>query len=66
LVKSWLGFVEVGLLVCGLVMVRLHVVIELVIVEEMSLLSCLPDGLRHRLLPVLSTCQTESSLPCRL
>jgi hypothetical protein len=39
----WLGCVEVGLLGCGLIMVILHDVIEVVIVEEMSLLSCLLD-----------------------
>ena len=37
---------------------------EVVIVEEPSLLSCLLDGLRHRILLLLSACQTESSLPC--
>jgi hypothetical protein len=35
----WLGCVEVGLLGCGLVMVRLRDAIEVVTVEEMSLLS---------------------------
>jgi hypothetical protein len=39
----WLGCVEVGLLGCGSIMVILHDVIEVVIVEEMSLLSCLLD-----------------------
>jgi hypothetical protein len=34
----WLGHVEVGLLGCGSVMVRLHGTIEIVIFEEMSLL----------------------------
>jgi hypothetical protein len=34
----WLGQVEVGLLGCGSVMVRLHGMIEIVIFEEMSLL----------------------------
>jgi hypothetical protein len=60
----WLGCVEVGLLGCLLVRVRLRDAIEVVIVEEMSLLSCLPEWLRHRLSPQLSACQTESSLPC--
>jgi hypothetical protein len=64
LVKLWLGCVEVGLFVCGSITVRLRDVIEVVIIEEMSLLSCLVDALRHRLLPLLSTCQTESSIPC--
>jgi hypothetical protein len=41
-------------------------VIEVVIVEEMSLLSCLLDILRHRPLLLLSACQTKSSLPCCL
>jgi hypothetical protein len=45
-------------------MVRLRDAIEVVIVEEMSLLSCLLDVLRHRLLLLLFACQTESSLPC--
>jgi hypothetical protein len=44
--------------------VRLRDAIEVVIDEEMSLLSSLLDGLRHRLLLLLSTCQTESSPPC--
>jgi hypothetical protein len=35
----WLGCVEVGLLGCGSVTVRLHGAIEIVIFEEMSLLS---------------------------
>jgi hypothetical protein len=35
----WLGCVEVGLLGCGLVKVRLRDAIEVVTVEEMSLLS---------------------------
>jgi hypothetical protein len=35
----WLGCVEVGLLGCGLVTVRLRDAIEVVTVEEMSLLS---------------------------
>jgi hypothetical protein len=34
----WLGHVEVGLLGCGSIMVRLRDVIEIVIFEEMSLL----------------------------
>jgi hypothetical protein len=59
----WLGCVEVGLLGCGSVVVRLRDAIKVVIVEEMSLLSCLLGGLRHRLLPLLSACQSESSLP---
>jgi hypothetical protein len=54
----------VGLLGCGSVVVTLSDAIEVVIVEEPSLLSCLLDGLRHRILPLLSGCQTESSLPC--
>jgi hypothetical protein len=60
----WLGCVEVGLLCCGSVAVRLHDAIEVVIVEEMGLLSYLLDGLMHKLLPLLFACQTESSLPC--
>jgi hypothetical protein len=34
----WLGCVEVGLLGCGSVTVRLRSVIEIIIFEEMSLL----------------------------
>jgi hypothetical protein len=34
LVKSWLGGVEVGLLECGSVMVRLRDAIEVVVLEE--------------------------------
>jgi hypothetical protein len=60
----WLGCVEMGLLGCWSVTMKLRDVIEVVIVEEMSLLSCLLDWLRHRLSPLLSACQTESSLPC--
>jgi hypothetical protein len=43
LVKSSLGGVEVGLLDCGSVMVRLHNVIKVVTFEEMSLIPCLLD-----------------------
>jgi hypothetical protein len=43
LVKSWLGGVEVDLLDCGSVMVRLHDAIETVTFEEMSLIPCLLD-----------------------
>jgi hypothetical protein len=39
LVKSWLGCVEVCLLGCWLVMVRLYDVVEVVTIEEKSLLS---------------------------
>jgi hypothetical protein len=62
--SPWLGCVEVGLLGCWSATVRLQDVIEVVIIEEMSLLSCLLHWLRHRLSPLLSACQTESSLPC--
>jgi hypothetical protein len=60
----WLGCLEVGLLGCWSIMMRRCDVIEVVIIEEMSLLPCLLDWLRHRLSPLLSACQTESSLPC--
>jgi hypothetical protein len=43
LVKPWLGGVDVGLLDCGSVMVRLHDAIETVTFEEMSLIPCLLD-----------------------
>jgi hypothetical protein len=36
--SHWLGCVEVGLLGCGSVMVRLRGTIEIVIFEEMSML----------------------------
>jgi hypothetical protein len=39
----WLGCVRVGLLGCWSVTVRLRDAIEVVIVEEMSLLTCLLD-----------------------
>jgi hypothetical protein len=39
----WLGCVRVGLLGCWSVTVRLHDAVEVVIVEEMSLLTCLLD-----------------------
>jgi hypothetical protein len=39
----WLGCVKVGLLGCWSVTVRLCDAIEVVIVEEMSLLTCLLD-----------------------
>jgi hypothetical protein len=65
---SWLslglGCAKLGLLGCGSVTVKFCDAIEVVIVEEMSLLSCVLDGLRPRLLPLVSACQTESSLPC--
>jgi hypothetical protein len=38
LLSLWLGCVEVGLLGCGLVMVRLRGVTKIIIFEEMSLL----------------------------
>jgi hypothetical protein len=59
LVKSSLGGVEVGLLDCGSVMVRLHNVIKVVTFEEMSLIPCLLDLLGHRLSLVLSTCRSK-------
>jgi hypothetical protein len=43
LVKSWLGCIEVGLLGCGSVTVRLRDVIKVVTAEETSLVSCLLD-----------------------
>jgi hypothetical protein len=60
----WFGCVIVGLLVCGSVAVRLYDAIKVVTIEKISLLSCLLDGLRHTLLPLISSCQIESRLPC--
>ncbi len=65
MVKSLFGCVEVGFLDFGSVTVGLRDAIEVVINEEKSLLSYLLHGLRHRLLLLLSACQTESSLPYR-
>jgi hypothetical protein len=64
LFKSWVGLCRSGLLDCWSVMARRCDAIEVVTFEEMSLLPCLLYCSRHRLSPLLSTCQIETSLPC--